>query len=337
MTGININVAAGLVAAIGDVRRISRRRTRELCRGKSASAPVRTWSGAAWPHQQARSQPHARHAGRGGLGSRKAPGPLVRFSDAQGRRGHQIAAVAVARKFARSAGFAQQGWHLPMGASGAGCQQDPREAAAKAGRPARKAINVVAYAYNVKELRDREIDVARHAEHAYEQFVSDGSRVVLKNGARVPPMRSDGDWPRGRADILLGRSSPRGRPCSSKIADPAEKACRSHPWCARVASALPGRRKPDRRLCPSWRRADRSTIVRGQSWACSYAAQFIRIVMTGLRIVGTGLAFRLRPVSSLETDAYFGSSSSFTNASRTLLIANFRMLFPLLKNPALRR
>jgi hypothetical protein len=29
-----------------------------------------------------------------------------------------------------------------------------------------------AYAYNIKELRNREIDVARHAEHAYEQFVS---------------------------------------------------------------------------------------------------------------------------------------------------------------------
>jgi hypothetical protein len=27
------------------------------------------------------------------------------------------------------------------------------------------------YAYNVKELRDREIEAASHAEHAYEQFV----------------------------------------------------------------------------------------------------------------------------------------------------------------------
>ena len=55
--------------------------------------------------------------------------------------------------------------------------------------------------------------------------------------------------------------------------------------------------------------------------------------MTGLRIVGTGLAFRLCPVSSLETDAYFGSSSSFTNASGTLLIANFRMLFSSSEEP----
>ena len=43
----------------------------------------------------------------------------------------------------------------------------------QAGQPARKGNKRgAAYAYNVKELRDREIDVARHAEHAYEQFVS---------------------------------------------------------------------------------------------------------------------------------------------------------------------
>jgi hypothetical protein len=43
----------------------------------------------------------------------------------------------------------------------------------QAGQPARKGSKRgPAYAYNIKELRDREIDVARHAEHAYEQFVS---------------------------------------------------------------------------------------------------------------------------------------------------------------------
>jgi transposase len=43
----------------------------------------------------------------------------------------------------------------------------------QAGLPAKKGnARGTAYAYNIKELRDREIDVARHAEHAYEQFVS---------------------------------------------------------------------------------------------------------------------------------------------------------------------
>lgn len=42
----------------------------------------------------------------------------------------------------------------------------------QAGQPAKKGNKRgPAYAYNVKELRDREIEVARHAEQAYEQFV----------------------------------------------------------------------------------------------------------------------------------------------------------------------
>ena len=43
----------------------------------------------------------------------------------------------------------------------------------QAGQPDKKGNKRGAsYAYNIKELRNREIDVARHAEHAYEQFVS---------------------------------------------------------------------------------------------------------------------------------------------------------------------
>ena len=43
----------------------------------------------------------------------------------------------------------------------------------QAGQPARKGNQRgAAYAYNIKELRDREIEVARHAEQAYQRFVS---------------------------------------------------------------------------------------------------------------------------------------------------------------------
>ena len=43
----------------------------------------------------------------------------------------------------------------------------------QAGQPEKKGNKRgAAYTYNIKELRNREIDVARHAEHAYEQFVS---------------------------------------------------------------------------------------------------------------------------------------------------------------------
>ena len=71
ITGVNINVAAGLVAAMRRV--LLTAETRELCRAQSASAPIGSWSGAAWPHQQARPQPRARPAGRLPLSS-GAPG-----------------------------------------------------------------------------------------------------------------------------------------------------------------------------------------------------------------------------------------------------------------------
>jgi hypothetical protein len=47
----------------------------------------------------------------------------------------------------------------------------------QAGQPARKGNKRGAtYAYNIKELRDREIELARHAEQAYERFVSQWQR-----------------------------------------------------------------------------------------------------------------------------------------------------------------
>ena len=47
----------------------------------------------------------------------------------------------------------------------------------QAGQPARKGNKRgAAYTYNIKELRDREIDLARHAEQAYERFVSQWQR-----------------------------------------------------------------------------------------------------------------------------------------------------------------
>ena len=157
---------------------------------KSASAPIRPWSGAAWPHQQTRSQPRARRAGRGGLGCRQSARPAASFFLRIGR-GHQIAAVAVGTQ-ARCAllAFAQQG-----------CEGDSALVASKiramqlqAGQPARKGNKRGAtYAHNVKELRDREIDVALTPNMPTNSSSADGSRVVPKNGARVPPMRSDSD------------------------------------------------------------------------------------------------------------------------------------------------
>ena len=93
------------------------------------------------------------------------------------RRGHQIAAVAVARKLAVLC------WHLLtkstdyQWARPALVAGKLRSMELQARQPARKGNKRGAtYAYNIKELRDREIELARHAEQAYERFVSQWQR-----------------------------------------------------------------------------------------------------------------------------------------------------------------
>ena len=108
----------------------------------------------------------------------KAPGPLrAFFLRIRARRGHQIAAVAVARKLAVLC------WHLLtkntdyQWARPALVANKVRSMELQAGQPTRKGNKRgAAYAYNVKELRDREIELARHAEQAYERFVSQWQR-----------------------------------------------------------------------------------------------------------------------------------------------------------------
>lgn len=175
ITGVNIIVAAGLVAAIGDIGRFCspqklvsyvglNPRVRQSGLGlaqhgriSSAAAVTRApcWVEAAWA-------------------ASKAPGPLRSFFlRIRARRGHQVAAVAVARKLAVLC------WHLLtrdadyQWARPALVANKLRAMELQAGQPARKGNKRgAAYAYNIKELRDREIDVARHAEQVYEQFVS---------------------------------------------------------------------------------------------------------------------------------------------------------------------
>src|SRR5436305_10130227 len=112
------------------------------------------------------------------LWPRPRAGPLrAFFLRIRARRGHQIAAVAVARKLAVLC------WHLLT--KGADYQwarpalvaNKLRTMELQAGQPVRKGNKRdAAYAYNIKELRDREIELARHAEQAYERFVSQWQR-----------------------------------------------------------------------------------------------------------------------------------------------------------------
>ncbi|MER8603324.1 transposase, partial [Mesorhizobium sp. M1233] len=104
----------------------------------------------------------------------KAPRPLrAFFLRIRNKRGHQVAAVAVARKLAVLI------WHLLtkeqdyFWARPALVAAKQRQLALKAGAPGERGVGRrgSAYAYNVKELRNSEKAAAENAERAYELMV----------------------------------------------------------------------------------------------------------------------------------------------------------------------
>ena len=174
ITGVNLIVAAGLVAAIGDIKRFSE--PEKLVSYFGLNPRVRQ-SGLGLA-QHGRISKHGRAHARGMLveaawAASKSPGPLrAFFLRIRAKKGHQVAAVAVARKLAVIC------WHLLTKETDYLWQRPAlvahkvRAMDLQAGQPMRKGnMRGPAYAYNVKELRDREIDVARQAERAYEHAV----------------------------------------------------------------------------------------------------------------------------------------------------------------------
>ena len=104
----------------------------------------------------------------------KAPGPLhAFFVRIRARRGHQVAAVATARKMAVLV------WHMLtkeadyLWARPALVAHEVRALELQAGRPMRKGNKRgPAHAYNVKALRDQEVVIAEQAGRAYEHLVA---------------------------------------------------------------------------------------------------------------------------------------------------------------------
>lgn len=175
IAGVNATVAAGLVAAIGDVRRFSS--PQKLVSYFGLNPRVRQ-SGLGLAQHGRISKIGRAHARallvEAAWAAAKAPGPLhAFFVRIRARRGHQVAAVATARKMAVLV------WHLLtkeadyLWARPALVAQKVRALELQAGKPAKKGNRRgAAYAYNVKELRDREKAIAEQAEHAYEQLVA---------------------------------------------------------------------------------------------------------------------------------------------------------------------
>jgi len=174
ITGVNLTVAAGLMAAIGDIGRF--KSPQKLVSYFGLNPRVRQ-SGLGAAHHGRISKVGRSHARamlvEAAWAAAKAPGPLhAFFVRIRARRGHQIAAVAVARKLAVLC------WHLLtkeedyLWARPALVANKRRSMELQAGRPQKKGNKRgPAYAYNVKALREQEMRIAEQAERSYEHFV----------------------------------------------------------------------------------------------------------------------------------------------------------------------
>ncbi|WP_352594467.1 transposase [Mesorhizobium sp. M0633] len=175
ITGVNVIVASGIIAATGDIRRF--REPQKLVSYFGLNPRVRQ-SGLGLA-QYGRISKHGRSHARAMLveaawAAAKPPGPLrAFFLRIRNKRGHQVAAVAVARKLAVLI------WHLLtkgqdyFWARPALVAAKQRQLALKAGAPGERGVGRrgSAYAYNVKELRNSEKAAAESAERAYEVMV----------------------------------------------------------------------------------------------------------------------------------------------------------------------
>jgi transposase len=175
ITGVNLTVAAGIMAAIGDIARFT-------SAGKLVSYfglnPRVRQSGLGPAHHGRISKVGRSHARamlvEAAWAAAKAPGPLhAFFVRIRAKRGHQVAAVALARKLTVLC------WHLLtkeedyLWARPALVAKKTREMQLRAGLPEKRGSRRgAAYAYNVKALRDQERQIAEQAEKTYEQFVA---------------------------------------------------------------------------------------------------------------------------------------------------------------------
>lgn len=174
ITGINLTVAVGLIAAIGDIGRFTN--PQKLVSYFGLNPRVRQ-SGLGAAHHGRISKVGRSHARamlvEAAWAAAKTPGPLhAFFVRIRARRGHQVAAVALARKLTVLC------WHLLTKEQDyhwvrpALLANKVRAMELHAGKPREKGSKRgTAYAYNIKTLRDQEMRLAEQAERRYEDFV----------------------------------------------------------------------------------------------------------------------------------------------------------------------
>jgi len=197
ITGVNLTVAAGLMAAIGDIDRF--KSPQKLVSYFGLNPRVRQ-SGLGAAHHGRISKVGRSHARamlvEAAWAAAKTPGPLhAFFVRIRARRGHQVAAVAVARKLTVLC------WHLLtkevdyLWARPALVANKVRAMELQAGKPQNKGNRPgPAYAYNVKALRKQEMRIAEQAEQSYEHLVAHwqprpASKRVRGRRGRLKPAR----------------------------------------------------------------------------------------------------------------------------------------------------
>ncbi len=175
ITGVNLAVAAGLMAATGSIGRFGS--PQKLVSYFGLNPRVRQ-SGLGAAHHGRISKAGRSHARamlvEAAWAAAKAPGPLrAFFIRIRARRGHQIAAVAVARKLATLC------WHMLTNgedyrwARPSLVAHKGRAMELAAGQPQKKGGKRGAgYAYNIKEMRHQEMKIAEKAQESYEHFVA---------------------------------------------------------------------------------------------------------------------------------------------------------------------
>lgn len=182
--GVDVCVAAGLVAAVGDVSRFAS--AQKLVSYLGLNPRVRQ-SGLAPARHGHISKAGRRHARsllvEAAWSAARAPGPLrAFFLRIRTRRGDKIAAVATARKLAVIV------WHLLakqtdyLWARPSLVASKRRALELKAGLPKAPGKRGEASSYNNKTLRTQEMLIALKAEQAYDHF----TRQWRPRGARAP-------------------------------------------------------------------------------------------------------------------------------------------------------
>lgn len=188
ITGVNVAVATGLIAAIGDVHRFASPQKLVSYFGLNPCV----YQSGLHPAQHGRISKRGRSHARAMLveaawASVKSPGPMrAFFLRIRQRRGMQIAAVATARKLAVIV------WHLLTGNEDYTWSRPGLTAAKQralqlqAGQPSRRGQKGAAAEYSVKALRDRERQLLEQAERSYVRSVVRWRAQPARRAGKTP-------------------------------------------------------------------------------------------------------------------------------------------------------